>query len=330
MQSKLKYIRLWLIVVFTFCLQVIYAQVWPGPHPLLSSSVRLNLEEHIPGQVDTFETKFGYAKTEVVYSLPIYRGKDWLTATGNTPLIGFTIQSAASLLQPQGGFLSNDNRLLRARLGGNFIYSRGLRNLYMANAQGVLSNDIKSISFSGIYINGTALWRHRQNDQFGWTLGLTYSSVYGNNKLLPIVGISFHPTKEDLITFLLPFNIQYKHSFNRSMALSITLRPNGGFYNLNYKVNDSTTIKNIIFRHHSKTLSASILYKLSYQFSIDPEVGLESKTRLSLNENKYHSTSTLFARITLRYKFGQRAHVAPILDFDPTDFTTAEPEIPEN
>ena len=330
MQSKINYLSILLPLIMIFYCHSIDAQVWPGPHPLLSSSYKLSAEGHIASQVDTLETKFGYAKIEGRFCFPVYHGKDWLTATGNTPLIGITIQGAASLLQPQGDFLIDDTRLLRARLGGNFIYSKGLRNLYMVNGQGILAHELKTISFSGIYINGSALWRHRQNDQFAWTLGLTYTSVYERNRLFPLAGISYHPSKENLITFLLPVYIQYKHFFNRSTSLSATIRPNGGFYNINYKVNDSTTIKNLVFRHRNMTLSATVLYKISYQLSIDPEVGIESGTRLFLNEHKYLTTSSLFARITLRYKFGQRANVAPILDFDPADFTTAEPEIPEN
>ena len=309
-------------------MSAVTAQVWPGPHPLLSSHINMNVEGHIASQVDTSEVKFGYEKAEIEFGLPLYKGKDWLTSTGNTPLIGITIQGAGAILQPEGGFL-NSNKLLRARIGSNFIYSKGLRNLFMVNLQGVLAHELKEVSLDGIYINGSAFWRHRQNDQFDWTAGITYTSVYGYNKLLPVIGLNYRPTKEDLISVLLPITIQYTHFFSNATSVSATLKPNGGFYTITYPENDSLAIYNTVFRHRNMLLSIIANHKFSYQFSIQPELGIESNTKLFINDSKFQAASSVFARITFRYKLGRRVNVAPILDFDPADFTTADPETPE-
>ena len=328
MQKNLKFIIGLLLPIIIA--QGAFAQLWPGPHPLFSPNYKLSVDGNISSQVDTLEKKFGYEKAEGSFSIPLYTGKDWLTSTGNTPLIGVTLQGKASVLQPEGGFLEKDMRLFRGRLGGNLIYSSGLRNLYMLNVQGIIARELKSFNFSGIYINGSAFWRYRKNDQFGWTLGLLYTSSFGKNRILPLAGFNYRPTKEDLISVLLPSFIQYTHFLSNAKSVSVAIKPNGGFYTLNFPVNDSVILKDIIFRHRNILISGTFHFKLSYQLTIEPEAGWQSNTRLFIDENKYTATSSLFAKIMIRYKFGQRANVAPILDFDPTDFTTSDPEIPEN
>jgi hypothetical protein len=307
-----------------------FSQVWPGPHPLLSPWIKLCAEDKVASQVDTLEDKFGFYRGEASFSIPLYRGKDWLTATGNTPLLGVTLQGAASYLQPAGNFLPDSLQLLRLRLGGNFIYSKGLRNLFMFNMQGVNAGEASSISLKGTYINGSAFWRHRNNDQFSYTLGLAYSSVFGKNHLLPLLGVSWRPLKEDLITIMLPAYIQYTHFFSRRFAAGVSLRPFGGMYTIGYPVNDSTVVENVKFRHHEFQLAVKLKLKLSYQLSVEPDLGFSSRTQLMLNDAKFKTSPSVLARVMIRYKFGKRANVAPILDFDPADFINADPEIPEN
>ena len=122
---KLKQFTFFLIILVIFKMHPVSAQLWPGPHPLFSPNYKLSIDGNIASQVDTFERKFGYEKVEAGFSIPLFTGKDWLTATGNTPLIGITLQGKGSVLQPEGGFLNSDQRLARVRLGSNFIYSSG-------------------------------------------------------------------------------------------------------------------------------------------------------------------------------------------------------------
>ncbi|MEP7262938.1 MAG: DUF6268 family outer membrane beta-barrel protein [Bacteroidota bacterium] len=307
------------------------SQVWPGPHPLLSSWIKINTEDRIASQVDTFENKFGYYRGEGSFNIPLYRGKDWLTSTGNTPLVGVTLQGAVSYLQPAGDFIPDSLQLLRLRLGGSFIYSKGLRNLYMLNVQGINAHDYASFfNFKGTYVNGSLFWRHRSNDQFSYTLGAVYTSVFGSNKILPLAGISWRPLKEDLITFMFPAYVQYTHFFSRRFAAGVSLRPFGGMYTVNLPVNDSLVLEDVKFRHKEFQLAFKMKLKISYQLSVEPDIGISGRSWVQLGEEKYDISSSAFVRVMIRYKFGKRTNVAPILDFDPADFINADPEIPEN
>ncbi len=323
--------RIILISLFTCCKLIpAFSQLWPGPHPLLSPWIKVCAEDKVASQVDTLEDKFGFYRGELSFSAPLYKGKDWLTATGNTPLIGVTLQGAASYMQPTGDFLPNSMQLFRARLGGNFIYSKGLRNLFMVNAQGVNAGELKSFSLKGTYVNGSAFWRHRSNDQFSWTLGLAYTSAYGKNRVLPLLGLSWRPLKEDLLTVMLPAYIQYTHFFSRRIAAGVSFRPFGGMYTIDYPVNDSVVLNDVKFRHREFQLAIKLKIKLSYQLSVEPDLGFSGRTRLTIAEKDFKTSPSAFVRLMIRYKFGRRANVAPILDFDPADFINSDPEIPEN
>jgi len=308
------------ISVFSIYFSFAMGQSYPGPQPLLSPSINGSMQHSIATQVGDSTVKYGFDEASLGFKFPLYTGKDWMSAGGNKPLFAVLMNSQGSVKQTSGDFFFKNKQLLRANAGASALLAVGLRNLYMVSVQTGLAEDLTSINPTRLRFSGNAFWRHRNHDQFNYTLGVSYSYVYGRNVLLPILGFGYHFTKADFVNVVLPFNIHYTHRFDRRVSLSAFLKPDGGSYYLNYQLNDSVKIADVVFRQRSFHLGVSLNYKTFSHFIFIPEIGLANKTRFAIDEYKTTSPPSLYFKLGLRYRFGKRATAAPILNFDPGDF----------
>lgn len=296
------------------------AQSFPGPQPLLSPSLNANVTHRVATQVGDSTVKYGFDEASFGFKFPIYTGKDWLSADGNIPFFAVLFNSQGLVKQTTGDLFFKNKQLLRADAGATALLAVGLRNLYMVSFKTLLMEDLEAINPARLRYNGNIFWRHRSNDQFNYTLGASYSYVYGRNVLLPIIGLGYHFTKEDAVNVVLPFNIHYTHKFDRRISLSVFLKPNGGAYYLQYHLNDSVKIPDVLFRQRSFQLGISLRYKSYSHIVLIPEIGIAGKTHLSLDNYKTTTQPSVYVKLGLRYRFGKRATAAPILNFDPGDF----------
>ena len=301
-----------------------FCQFVPGPHPLLSPSINASLMYRGQSEIKDTALRYGFEEAELGFKFPLYTGKDWLSSDGSKPLFAVLFNSQESLKQTTGDFFFKNKQLLRANAGITALLAVGLRNLYLASFQTGWVEDISAIDYSRLRYSGNALWRHRSNDDFNYTLGLSYSYVYGKNYFLPIIGLGYHFTKEEVINIVLPFNIFYTHKFNRQLHLSFFLKPNGGVFYLQLPVNDTITIPDVLFRQRSLMLGVSLAYRTYSNVIFIPEIGVTSRTRLGLDDYKTIAEPSVYFKLGLRYRFGKRATAAPILNFDPGSFGIEE------
>lgn len=294
-------------------------QSYPGPQPLLSPSIYSSIVHHVATQVNDSSVKYGFNEASFGIKFPLYIGKDWLSAGGNIPFCAVLFNAQSAVKQTNGKFFYNTKQLLKSQVGVTALRASGLKNLYMISFQTRIMEDLDDIRLTRLKFSGNAFWRHRNNDQFNYTLGLSYSHVYGRNIFLPIIGLGYHFTKEDVVNLVLPFNVYYTHNFGRRVSVSAFIKPQGGSCYLQYDMSDSIKIADVLFRERSFQGGVSVRYSTYRQLILIPEIGITSKTRLALNNYKTSSQPSVYAKLSVRYRFGKRATAAPILNFDPGD-----------
>lgn len=313
-----------LICYLLFKPMQIAAQSFPGPQPLLSPSIHAGILHHVATQVGDSTVKYGFDEASFGFKFPLYTGKDWLDATNGKPFFAVLFNSQGSVKQTSGDFFFKNKQLLRADAGAAALLAVGLRNLYLVSFKTLLMEVIAAIQPTRLRYSGNAFWRHRKNDQFNFTLGLSYSYVYGRNIFLPILGIGYHFTKEDVVNVVLPFNIHYTHLFDRRFSLSVFLKPNGGAYYLQHQLNDSVMITDVLFRQRNFQIGTSLTYKSFTHIVLIPEIGIAGKTHLTLDDYTSTTQPSVYVKLGIRYRFGKRATAAPILNFDPGNFGIEE------
>jgi hypothetical protein len=291
------------------------------PHPLLSPMWQADAEYMAPSQVVDTTFKNGFTGAAFTFRLPLYTGKDWLSADGGKPFFAILAQAGTSARQSQVDYLEPDRVLTISKIGFTGLMATGassLRNLYMAQFTASLPTENYWLNLSYAHFHGAVLWRRLyHNNRFWHTLGIIYTPINGNDRIFPILGGGYKLGNEDQIQLTFPFNFTYTHLFTRKVSLSLKLNANGGYYYL--RKDTLHTDDPLIYRLRYPKVSVMARYYTDRHVVLIPEIGLCGKSKLQLAEKKDTQLSTFYFKFSLQVRFGKRPTASPILNFDPGD-----------
>jgi hypothetical protein len=123
------------------------------------------------------------------------------------------------------------------------------------------------------------------NTKFKYRIGLTYTYLFGEGNLLPIVGGTYRFNQKNILLVNLPYNITYRHVINSNLTAGLFLKPNGSmnrFMNRNYFDSSYNTV---LFRRTSYLLGANIIYKISPKFRLMADLAISSKQQLRFTQD---------------------------------------------
>jgi hypothetical protein len=309
-----------LLSFFLLTSSVTFAQPQGGyrPHPLLSPMWQADVEYLDPTQVEDTTMENGFAGLGFTYRLPLYTGKDWLSADGGKPFYAILAQVGATARQSQIDFLEPDRLLTLGRIGVTGLMAKGLRNLYLVNIS--VSMPSESFRFSPGYLrpHGALVWRKLyHNNTFWHTLGVIYTPIRGRDLPLPLVGAGVKLGNYDQLQFTFPFNLAYTHRFNRHFSLTGRIQNMGGYHYL--QADSIYRDEPLLYRFRYPRLGImGRIYTMTHVV-ITPEIALTGRGKLQIGENKFYQTNSLFFRLSVQVRFGKRPSAAPILNFDPGD-----------
>lgn len=309
-----------LIFLMTMAASLTRAQPPGGyrPHPLLSPMWQADVEYMDPTQVQDTTVVNGFSGMGFTYRLPLFTGKDWLSADGGKPFYALLAQAGATCRQSQLDFLEPDRKLTMARISFTGLMAKGLRNLYLASIS--LSMPSESFRFSPRYLRPHAalVWRKLyHNNKFWHTLGIMYTPIAGRDLPLPLAGVGLKLGNDDQVQVTFPFNLAYTHRFGRYFSLTGRLQNMGGYHYLRPDRIHPDSPLLYRFRYPRLGVMARI-YTLSHVV-ITPEIALTGRGRLELADERFFQTNALFFRLSVQVRFGKRPTAAPILNFDPGD-----------
>jgi hypothetical protein len=308
-------------ILFLFLLQQgssAFAQGGYRPHPLLSPMWQAELEYMEPSQVKDTSMEHGFSGGTFTFRMPVYTGKDWLSADGGKPFFAVLAQASASARQTQIDYLEPDRWLTMGRLGVTGLMAKGLRHLILANISVMLPSESFQFNPGFLRPNATLIWRKLYHDNKLWhTVGIAYTPILGKEVPLPILGLGLKLGNDDQVQFTFPYNAAYTHLFSRKLSLSARAQMMGG----NYFLQPDSIYTEDPLRHRFLIPRLGIVarYYTSRHVVITPEIALTGTGRLRLADDVSRLSSTLFFRISLQVRFGERPAAAPILNFDPGD-----------
>lgn len=296
----------------------LYPQAY-RPHPLLGSNWQAEADYFAPTQVKDTTMEYGFAGGNFRFHFPLYLGKDWLSADGGRPFIGFLANAGVSARQTQMNYLKPNRLLTNPRLGFTALMATGpssLRNLYLLQAS--FSMPSESFQFDPGFIrpHGTLLWRKLYHNNRLWhTLGLTYTGITGKNLLLPVLGAGYKLGNDDQVQFLFPFNVAYTHMFSKKLSMSVKANMQGSYYYLDSDTSDNSPL----FRQRFLRISVLARYYTDRFVVLIPEAGLTTEGQLRLDGRKDSQLNSVYFKFSLQVRFGKRPAASPIMNFDPGD-----------
>lgn len=291
------------------------------PHPLLSPMWQAEAEYFPPSQVIDTTSQNGFTGASFSFRVPVFTGKDWLSADGGKPFYALLAHAGVNARQSQIDYIEPDRVLTVLRAGITGLMATGpssLRNLYLLQFSVSSPSEDFALDPGLLRFHGAGIWRHLyHNNRFWHTLGLVYTPVTGRDMLFPVIGGGYKLGNEDQIQVTFPFNFAYTHLFSRKFSLSVRLNQAGSYYELK---RDTIHPENpLIYRQRYPRLSLVARYITDRNVVLTPEAGVTGRSHLKLGETESTQLSSFYLKLTLQVRFGKRPAASPILNFDPGD-----------
>ena len=305
-----------LLIIQTFISSSIHAQGYYRPHPFLSPMWQIDGEYLPASQIKNSTVSNGFTGANFAMRVPIWKKKDWLDASGGKPFIAVLSHFGVSGRQTQINFFDPNQNLTVSKFGVSGVMAKGLRNLYLMQGFVSMPTSDFSIQLNHVRFHATGLWRHLYHNNRWWhTLGLTYSPIFGKDRILPIVGAGVQLSNENQLQFTFPFNVTYTHLFTKKLSVSLRANNFGGY---NFFKSDSLNNNDwSIYRFNYKRGSVMLRYYTDRFVVFTMEGGVTTTANLQINDTKFNQVPSIYLKVGFQIRFGARPPAAPILNFDP-------------
>ena len=277
MLKKYAFVLLYLIVALPLLAQNL--QMLTSPRLLLSYS-------HLGNQkYDSNANTFGLGQSSLALNLPLYHSNYTKSEYGLKRFLYIGFQPSLMLSSANFENTALDRKLINFSLGLNGIYFSSIKNLYLLSLRPMLNEDEYTINNPIWRYNASFMYSRMVNTKFKYRIGLTYTYLFGEGNLLPIVGGTYRFNQKNILLVNLPYNITYRHVINSNLTAGLFLKPNGSmnrFMNRNYFDSSYNTV---LFRRTSYLLGANIIYKISPKFRLMADLAISSKQQLRFTQD---------------------------------------------
>jgi len=275
--KKYAFVLLYLIVAMPLLAQNL--QMPTSPRLLLSYS-------HLGNQkYDSNANTFGLGQSSLSLNLPLYHSNYTKSEYGLKRFLYIGFQPSLVLSSANFENTALDRKLINFSLGFNGIYFSSIKNLYLLSLRPMLNEDEYTISNPTWRYNASFLYNRMVNKKFKYRIGLTYTYLFGEGNLLPIVGGTYRFNQKNILLVNLPYNITYRHVINSNLTAGLFLKPNGSmnrFMNRNYFDSSYNTV---LFRRSSYLLGANVIYKISPKLLLMADLAISSKQQLRFTQD---------------------------------------------
>ena len=277
MLKKYAFVLLYLTVAMPLLAQNL--QMLTSPRLLLSYS-------HLGNQkYDSNANTFGLGQSSLALNLPLYHSNYTKSEYGLKRFLYIGFQPSLMLSSANFENTALDRKLINFSLGLNGIYFSSIKNLYLLSLRPMLNEDEYTINNPIWRYNASFMYSRMVNTKFKYRIGLTYTYLFGEGNLLPIVGGTYRFNQKNILLVNLPYNITYRHVINSNLTAGLFLKPNGSmnrFMNRNYFDSSYNTV---LFRRTSYLLGANIIYKISPKFRLMADLAISSKQQLRFTQD---------------------------------------------
>jgi hypothetical protein len=123
--------------------------------------------------------------------------------------------------------LSNNHDILNASIGFTYIFKDRKKSSWLFDGGLVLNNDItnKIKTNEALYLMG--IYSIRSGKKLTWNFGLLNIKTRNIFLPLPLIGLRYQFTEDDVLQFYLPFNFSITHNVNNNSLVRFILQPNG-------------------------------------------------------------------------------------------------------
>ncbi len=197
------------------------------------------------------------------------------------------------------------------------IFHTSPKNTFIGAATAMANEDEYTLPNAYLKYAGAFIYTRKVNPKFSYRVGIALSYVFGDPRVLPLLGARWQINKKSILNFTLPLNINYKHSTKyQNLFYGFSSRSFGGYNRFQNKLNIDTINRVLVMRRRSFQISTDLKY-IGNKCSIIGQLGINANQNVRfteednnniLNNFEFSGTNTLFARISFIIPVGQVKH----------------------
>jgi hypothetical protein len=303
MRKKLLFIIIGIIPFFLFS-QVTSEEIL---NPSMNAELFYAPKKSMTDSLGTYR----YTALKLGFNMPIYSKFSQNPKTGNSTLshIFFSLDGKMSL--PEISFVYPNHLFIDAGARLTAIYIDGNKNSWLGTFHTSMVEDNYTISSPGLRYTGAILYKRKKSDRFSYHIGVTYSYVFGQGFVLPLLGFQTPINKKTLLIANLPLSISILSRPDNKTAALFYIRAVGNEhkYSSTGFLPDSVVTETLKFRISSIQLGLTGKFNAGRHFLFTARTGFNFGTKLDmLDENtKLMSTGQVvsgFLGVGVIYKFG--------------------------
>jgi hypothetical protein len=200
-----------------------------------------------------------------------------------------------------------DRTLINLKLSLLGIFHTSAKNTFLITATTFANEDEYTLADATLRYAGIFLYNRKVNIKFSYRAGATFTYLFGEPLLLPVLGFRYQTSKKSMLNVNLPYSLNWKKQTKiPQLFYGFSLKPNGGINQYQNKLSVDTTNQTLMLRRRTTILTADVRWinkkgSLLFQFgmNLNPKVQFTKQNDNEVVNNfKFSGGNSLFANIT--------------------------------
>jgi Domain of unknown function (DUF6268) len=298
--------------------------LWPKLHfaqnknqlgNFISVSAQLNRESNLSSTDSLLNSKYKsyrYNQFNLAYKHTLF--ERYSIADNNSKFTQVSIIPSLQWAQADFGKENFTRNFINLNLSLLGIFHTSNKNTFIGTLSALANEDEYTLPDANLRYTSAFLFARKVNKKFTYRLGVAFSYVFGDARIIPLLGAKWQITPKSILNFTLPLNINYKHSTkNPNLFYGFSSRNSGGFNSFQNKLNTDTINRVIAMRRRSFQFSADVKY-IGRQYTVLAQVGvnLNQNVRFTgqnnntiINNFEFTGSNTGFVRVNLIIPLGE-------------------------
>lgn len=206
-----------------------------------------------------------------------------------------------------------DRTLINLKLSLLGIFHTSAKNTFLVTATTFANEDEYTLPDATLRYAGIFLYNRKVNNKFSYRAGATFTYLFGEPLLLPVLGFRYQTSKKSMLNVNLPYSLTWrKQTKIQQLFYGFSLKPNGGINQYQNKLSVDTTNQTLMLRRRNVVLTADLRWvnkkgALLFQLGVNlnPKVQFtQQNDNEVVNNFKFSGSNSLFANITYIWFIG--------------------------
>ncbi len=147
----------------------------------------------------------------------------------------------------------NLNRtLVNLKIGLSGLFHTSAKNTFLFAANAFANEDEYTLPDAIFRCSGMMMYMRKVNQKFSYRTGLTFTYLFGEPLVLPVLGFKYKTSEKSMLNVTLPFVINWKKQTKvKKLFYGFTFRPSGGINHYQNKLSVDTTNITLILRQRN-------------------------------------------------------------------------------